>query len=144
MSSISVYVGIDVASATGKRLPICVVSAGLPLMPLVIPRSLAALIPRGVGNREISAQGPFEEAAREVALSIDRIADEMGWRIERIAIDAPAAPPMTGSRASEVELGRCGISSFRTPSTSAWVGIIEKCAEHLRGDGSAATLPSPT
>ena len=36
MSSLSVYVGIDVACAIGKRLPICVVSAGPPLMPLKI------------------------------------------------------------------------------------------------------------
>jgi hypothetical protein len=33
-----VYVGIDVACALGKRLPICVVSAGHPLMPLAIPK----------------------------------------------------------------------------------------------------------
>ena len=74
-------------------------------------------------------------------LSINRIAEEMGWRIERIAVDAPAAPPATGSRASEIELGRCGLSSFRTPPTSAWADIIKKCVDHLRGGGTAATLP---
>jgi hypothetical protein len=39
----SVYVGIDVACAVGKRLPICVVSAGHPLIPMTIPKHLAAL-----------------------------------------------------------------------------------------------------
>ncbi len=47
----SVYIGIDVACSVGKRLPICVVSGGYPLIPLMIPKHLAGLIPRGVGNK---------------------------------------------------------------------------------------------
>ena len=38
------------------RVPKCVVSAGPTLMPLAVPKQLAGLIPRGVGNREIAAQ----------------------------------------------------------------------------------------
>jgi hypothetical protein len=139
--SSSVYIGIDVACAVGKRLPICVVSAGRPLMPLTIPKHLAGLIPRGVGNKEITAAAPFQEAARGVVSTVNRIMGEMGWQVERIAVDAPAAPPATGSRTSENELGRCGLSSFRTPAASAWESIPEKCANHLRLGGSAATLP---
>ena len=101
MPTSSVYVGIDVACAVGKRLPICVVSADYPLVPLKIPKHLAALIPRGVGNKEIIVAMPFREAARGVVSAINRIEIEMGWRVERIAVDAPAAPPTTGSRASE-------------------------------------------
>ena len=136
-----VYVGIDVACAVGKRLPICVVSGRHPLIPMMIPEHLAGLIPRGVGNREITAAAPFHEAAHGVVSAIDRIAIEMGWRVERIALDAPAAPPAVGSRASEDELGRLGLSSFRTPPVSAWPSIREKCAKHLSHGGSAATLP---
>ena len=141
MPSSSVYIGIDVACAVGKRLPICVVSTGRPLMPLTIPKHLAGLIPRGVGNKEITAAAPFQEAARGVVSTINRIVGDMGWQVERIAVDAPAAPTATGSRASENELGRLGLSSFRTPAVSAWVDIREKCANHLRLGGSAATLP---
>jgi hypothetical protein len=141
MPTSSVYVGIDVACAVGKRLPICVVSADYPLVPLKIPKHLAALIPRGVGNKEIIVAMPFREAARGVVSAINRIEIEMGWRVERIAVNAPAAPPTTGSRASEKELGRLGLSSFRTPVASAWAGIREKCANHLGAGGSAATLP---
>jgi predicted nuclease with RNAse H fold len=137
----SVYVGIDVACAAGKPLPICVVSAGYPLMPLTIPKHLARLIPRGVGNKEIAAAAPFQEAARGVLSTINCIVVEMGWQVERIAVDAPAAPPATGSRASENELGRRGLSSFRTPATSAWAGIRQQCANHLGLGGSMATLP---
>jgi predicted nuclease with RNAse H fold len=141
VSSIPVYVGIDVACAAGKRLPICMVSAGQPIMPLAIPKHLGAAIPRGVGNREITAVAPFQEAALGVAASINRVAVETGWHVERAAVDAPAAPPAANSRASEDELGRLGLSSFRTPAASAWDGIKQKCVEHLGSGGSRATLP---
>ena len=107
----------------------------------MIPKHLGELIPRGVGNSEISATAPFQEAARGVTKAIKRIAIEMGWRVERFALDAPAAPPVIGSRASEDELGRLGLSSFRTPPAWAWAGIREKCARHLSHGGSGATLP---
>jgi hypothetical protein len=111
VSSLSVYVGIDVACA----------------------------IPRGLGNREIGAAEPFQDAARGVVSAIKRIVFEMGWQIERIAVDAPAAPPATSSRASENELAHLGLSSFRTPPTSAWAGICEQCANHLSsGAGSVS------
>jgi hypothetical protein len=105
------------------------------------PETPGRLIPRGVGNKEITAAAPFQEAARGVVSTINRIMGEMGWQVERIAVDAPAAPPATGSRTSENELGRCGLSSFRTPAASAWESIPGKCANHLRLGGSAATLP---
>jgi hypothetical protein len=101
---------------------------------------LAGLVPRGSGNKEISKPAPFEKAARGVMMSNNRIAEEMGWRIERIAVDAPTAPPVTGSRASEIELGRCGLSSFRTPPTPAWADIIKKCVDKSRRD--SASLPN--
>ena len=136
-----VYVGIDVACAVRKRLPICIVSADQALTPLTIPKHLAALIPRGVGNMEIVAAAPFREAARGVVSAINHIMIDMGWQIERIAVDAPAAPPVTGSRKSEDELSRLGLSCFRTPPASTWADIRERCSNHLAHGGSAATLP---
>ena len=115
MPSLSVYVGIDVACAAGKKLPLCVVSAGHPLMPLRIPKQLAELIPRGVGNKEITAVAPFQEAARGALSAIVRIVNEMGWKVERIAIDAPAAPPAVVTRISEIELGRAVCPHFERP-----------------------------
>ena len=141
MPASCVYVGIDVACASGKRLPVCVVSTGHRLEPLRIPNHLADLIPRGVGNSEIAKDSPFHQAAHEVVSAIRRIEGEMGWRIERVAVDAPAAPPATGSRTAEDELAKCGLSSFRTPHEPAWDGIREKCASHLGSGRSLATLP---
>ena len=141
VSSDPVYVGIDVACAAGKRLPIYVVLAGQPLMPLAIPKHLGAAIPRGIGNREVTAVATFRAAALRVASSINRIVVEMGGHLERVAVDAPAAPPAANSRASENELGRLGLSSFRTSAAGAWDGILQKCVEHLGSGGSTATLP---
>jgi hypothetical protein len=136
-----VYVGIDVACAVGKRLPICVVSVADPVMPLMIPKHLGAAIPRGAGNREIISPSPFREVAGDVVNAIRLVLEEMDWRVQRIAIDAPAAPPFAAPRASESELGRLGLSSFRTPAASDWAGIREKCLCHLDSGSSAATLP---
>jgi hypothetical protein len=135
------HIGIDLACARGKALPICVVSAGPPMMPLRIPNEMAALIPRGVGNKEINSASPFREAARGVAAGISRIISEMNWTVERIAVDAPAAPPTAGARASENELGSAGLSSFRTPPSTRWADIREACIKHLEIVGSSVTLP---
>jgi hypothetical protein len=116
MPSSRVYIGIDVACAVNKRLPICFVSAGPVLTPLAIPKQFASLIPRGAGNREISARVPFRSDAEAVANAVRSIAHTMEWEIDRIAIDAPAAPPATGSRSSEIQLSDRGLSSFRTPT----------------------------
>jgi hypothetical protein len=141
MPSSRVYIGIDVACAVNKRLPICFVSAGPVLTPLAIPKQFASLIPRGAGNREISARVPFRSDAEAVANAVRSIAHTMEWEIDRIAIDAPAAPPATGSRSSEIQLSDRGLSSFRTPAASAWPTIQEKCTDHLRRGGRAANLP---
>ncbi len=140
MPSSSVYIGIDVACALGKRLPICVVSAGDPVTPLTIPTHIEAVIPRGVGNHEITTLDPFQKAASGVVSAIRRIADEVG-HVARIAIDAPAAPPAIGKRASEESLASRGLSSFRTPASNEWAGITEKCANHLGSGRRAATFP---
>jgi hypothetical protein len=99
------------------------------------------LIPRGTGNREIAAAQPFKKVAQGVQSTIKRIVDEMGWKVERVALDAPAAPPGTGSRVSENELGRVGLSSFRTPTVSAWANIRATCIDHLSSGRAASTLP---
>jgi predicted nuclease with RNAse H fold len=65
----------------------------------------------------------------------------MGWKVERIAVDAPAAAPAQGPRASEEQLGQRGLSSFRTPTASTWAEIHRRCAIHLGLGNGVATLP---
>ncbi len=141
MVSSAVFIGIDVACAQNKKLPICVVSAAHPLTPLAIPTSLSATIPRGLGNREITSAAPFRQAAGDVVAAINRIIKEMNWTVKRIAVDAPAAAPPTGSRLSESELSSNGLSSFRTPAAPVWADIREVSIKHLEVGGSTATLP---
>jgi hypothetical protein len=50
VSASTIYVGIDVACAVGKRLPICVVSSGHSPVPLNVPDHLAAAIPEVLGT----------------------------------------------------------------------------------------------
>lgn len=137
--TISVFIGIDVACAQGKRLPICVVDACL--RPLAIPGHLAALVPRGLGNREVASEFAFREAAHSVVAAVDHILDELDWKVERIAIDAPAAPPLTGLRLADGELGRRGLPYFRTPAVENWSVIRSKCRSHLASGASLASLP---
>jgi hypothetical protein len=136
----TVYLGIDVACAAGKRLPICVVSAEDPLTPLMISKSLVRLIPRGVGNKEVFSPEPFRAVAAQIASVIKHLVSEIGWRVERIALDAPSGPPIV-QRQSEDELRRCGLSCFRTPPKSAWTDIRIECANHIQRGGSVSTLP---
>jgi hypothetical protein len=91
--SLSIYIGIDVACAVGKRLPICVVEAGQPLMPLDIPSRLAAAIPQGFS--------PFFEIA-----GLAQFCRPEGWPVHehskllRVGA-APFFPTIQGSDALE-------------------------------------------
>ena len=136
-----VYVGIDLACAKNKRLPICLVSEEERLVPLQIPTNVRDLLPRGLGNREIASENPFHVSAERVACALKQLEHEKGWRIERIAIDAPAAPPTSGSRLCELELFKKGLSVFKTPIESDWTTIRNQCVEHLNMRRSESTLP---
>jgi len=71
VSATPIYLGIDVACASNKRLPICAAALGSTIEPLEIPAYLLRLIPRGRGNREITEVAPFIEVygATRVRLS---------------------------------------------------------------------------
>jgi predicted nuclease with RNAse H fold len=138
----SVYSGIDVACATDKALPICFaeISDGR-LVPLAVPPADAQRVPRGLGNGEIRNEEPFASTARRVAGAVLEICEQSGWRLGRIAIDAPAAPPMAEPRACEQCLRNAGLSVFQTPSCKKWTKIIATCRGHLDAGGSLARLP---
>src|SRR6266480_6325619 len=113
MSSPQIFVGIDVACAQRKRLPICIAAFNdKRLEPLELPPEIARAFPLGLGNVEILKDDPFRPAAAALAGALDRGAKEHAWKITRIAVDAPAAPPATGERIAEKALRKCGISCF--------------------------------
>ncbi len=141
MSPTPVHIGIDVACGKGKPLPICVVEGGPRLMPLDLPTDLAALIPKGPGNEAVATDRPFAATAQRVAIALRTIAAERNWRIERVAIDAPALAPVESPRACEDAMGKAKLASFRTPTIDRWPDIIARCRRHLAAGGSAARLP---
>ena len=110
-------------------------------MPLAVPDELAQRIPRGPGNREITAADPFAAMACDAVDAIIGIADAMGWRIGRVAIDAPAVAPASGVRSCEQALGRAGLSVYRTPVAAAWTDIRAMGATHLAAGGRMTKLP---
>ena len=136
----SIFVGIDVACGRGKRLPICFVETGERLRPLASRADLADF-PLGPGNVEIEQPNPFAETARKVSDEIVALATREGWRIERIAIDAPAAPPRKGERRSELALRERRMSVFSTPTDEKWRQIVASCKAHLDRGESPARLP---
>jgi predicted nuclease with RNAse H fold len=140
--STDVYVGIDVACAKKKRLPICFVAIeGGRLRPLVVPVDCARKFPRGKGNVEVRESDPFAADAVALRQAIQETAEILGWRITRIAIDAPAVPPQAGMRACERKLSELGLSVFTTDSIGAWDVILETCRAHLKRGGALARLP---
>lgn len=111
------------------------------MVPLSIPPAGAERIPRGPGNGEIRNEAPFAAAARQVAAAILEICERESWRLECIAIDAPAAPPVAGPRTCEIALRRAGLSVFQTPSRKKWAEIVALCRNHLDQAGDLAHLP---
>jgi hypothetical protein len=119
--SVEAFVGIDVAFAKRKPLPICVCTweCGR-LIPFAIHREGLPPIPRGAGNR--LSINPFVVAAfaTEVAEYLRAIEKYYRLEIQRIAIDAPSAPKKNGlvRRLAEEALDCAQISCFTTPSAS--------------------------
>ncbi len=140
--AVNVYVGIDVACAKNKSLPICFVTyeAGK-LKTLQPPDSFLELIPRGLGNREIENEHPFCAAADQTASVFQSLGERFDWNIVRIAIDAPAAPPRTGKRKSELALNDAGLQCIPTPDNKAWASRIQSSRDHLNNNGPVNRLP---
>lgn len=141
---LDVFCGIDVSCGKNKPLPVCFVARDQHrLNVLSVPRALAKTIPRGPGNGEITKATPFRRKANEAVDAIKMIAAELGWRINRIALDAPAkAPSHNEGRACEIAMGLAGLSYFKTPSVSQWMKIKQACTTHMAQDRSLSRLPS--
>lgn len=137
------YVGIDLAFAKRKRLPvvICTRESGR-LVPLPLRRAGIAP-PRGRGNAVAVDPTEVSEFAAEAH---DYIADVCGafqLRPVQIAIDAPSAPcaDELPRREAEVAMDRAGISCFATPSRSEWERIRTRVRDHLATGGLVSHLP---
>ena len=137
------YVGIDVAFAKAKRLPIvvCIRRAGV-LEPLPL-RTASVKPPAGEGNARI-LQGPTaDEFARRTVEYLRAVESEHRVRICRVAIDAPSDPRPAGAarRRAETELDRRRISCITTPDEAEFESIRERALDHLGQGRPESSLP---
>lgn len=137
------FVGIDVAFAKGKRLPVsfCTWEADR-LVPVAL-RGVPFEPPRGSGNVATLNPKTSRVFAADTARYLSGVATHLGLRVRRIAIDAPSAPRSEGRRrrAAEVAMDRAGISCFTTPTGSEFEAIRAKVRRHLEHGGPENRLP---
>lgn len=137
------YVGIDVACAKKKALPISVcVQRGAKLVPLPL-KTVQATPPRGGGNVLALESSWRTDFAAQAETYLRHIEDVFSVQISRIAIDAPSEPCSANSARREAEraLDARRISCFTTPSATAFKVIEEKARAHLSAGGPQNRLP---
>lgn len=138
------FVGIDLAFAKNKRLPVCLATwRDGRLVPLPLAGKEVPAPPRGSGNiatLDPDAVGQFAEATANYLYDLQ---EHFGVTIRRIAIDAPsdAKRPGAGRRQAEVALDHRRISCFTTPSADGFEAIKTRARAHLDAGGEASRLP---
>ena len=137
------FVGIDVAFAKNKRLPIsiCTWRDGR-LVPLPL-RQLDLTPPRGSGNRLALEPEVVEQFADDAVEYVRQVARRFDLRVACVAIDAPSECCRSDRtrRDAEVALDRAGISCFATPTAERFDEIKTKARNHLDTGGALARLP---
>jgi predicted nuclease with RNAse H fold len=138
------FVGIDLAFAKRKPLPICIcILDKRRLTPLSTQRACLPHIPRGSGNRGSIDPNIVEAFANEVAEYLQAVEKHLQLRIRRIAIDAPSAPRAESRvrRRAEEALDCCRISCFTTPSASEFDRKRCEVDKHLKNGGAENRIP---
>ena len=138
------FVGIDVAFAKEKRLPVCICTIrNARLFPLALRQQELPQPPRGKGNKLSIEADIVASFALQTLAYIQAIEKALDVRIMRIALDAPSAFKLPGRtrRAAEQAMDKRRISCFATPSRDEFDAIIVKVKQHLKAGGSESTIP---
>lgn len=139
----SAFIGIDVAIAKGKPIPIVVsVQEERRLIPQRL-RTLSAMPPRGAGNIAVLDPVWRQNFAVGIKQYLLCVCERLGLVPARIAIDAPSLPraAFIHRRAAEVALDHAGISCFATPSAVDFEQISDKVKQHLASGGNETRIP---
>ena len=137
------YVGIDVACAKKKRLPlaVCVHPVGrLETMPL---RDWSTRPPLGEGNL-MALETEFQERfAEDTVRYLREVEAHFSVKIKRIAIDAPSDPRSAEAegRQCELALGAAHISYFQTPSWAEFENLHRQIEKYVSAGGRESHLP---
>ena len=138
-----VFVGIDVAYAKNKMLPICICEWD-GTVPVPFQRRLFPKPPRGKGNKAALDPEERESFGNAVLLWLRDVCEENDLQVQRIAIDAPSdyCRPDRNRRASEAALDALGISCFATPTKQQFENKIEAARNHLDSGGKESEMPN--
>ena len=138
-----VFIGIDVACAKGKYLPlvICTLENGR-----LVPFPLASYPikpPRCLGNARTLDDKVNQAFAENVASYIETVCDAFHLSPIRIGIDSPLRPRDNhlNRRFAEQALDKAGISCYTTPSANDFKVIKAKGIAHLEASKPIQNLP---
>jgi hypothetical protein len=138
-----IFVGIDLAIAKKKFLPVVICQWwGTRCVPLPL-RRIGIQPPRGPGNLAVLSSAAIEEFAEAVSDYLVSLSNHLGLPIAQIAIDAPKAAALVngGRREAERAMDREGISCFSTPNASQIGQILTKVRAHVASGRSVNRLP---
>ena len=137
------FVGIDVAFAKRKHLPVVVSSIRSGAVQPLPLRHSHATPPRGSGNAHALDSSVVRRFAESVAAYLRSLEAEHGVRIVRIAIDAPSSPrpSNTSRRRCEAALDARRISCITTPSADQLLAVSARARDHLAAGGPEARMP---
>ncbi len=139
------FVGIDVAFAKKKLLPVSVCTAvaetGIDILPL---RVAFEKPPVGRGNVLAMDAAVRRGFAAQVLAWIVKLEQTKGLTVRRIAIDAPSdfCRHPSGRRAAESALDAQGISCFATPTEKEFEAKVEASRKFLADGGKPSRLPN--
>ena len=128
------YLGIDVAFAKSKRLPLCFCQrTPVGLRPIPIKSPDLPKPPAGRGNRVALDPEIVREYAESVLIYLAEIQSTLGLSIQTIALDCPSTPKAENldRREAEIQMDRLRISCFATPSETEFEQIRSKAVRHL-------------
>lgn len=137
------FVGIDVAFAKEKYLPIVIAQWQQNQLTPFPLRDLPMRPPRGLGNRATLDGAAIRSFARETVSYVKDVCAFLDVTPVRIALDAPRKPKQQGTyrREAELALDAAGISCFTTPSETDFDTIRHKVEYHLTSGGQENRLP---
>lgn len=139
----SAYIGIDVAIAKNKFLPIAICTWNNGRFVPEAVRQLALVPPRGMGNAATLDDTAVRRFVRDARTYIIAACERLAVEPTRIGIDAPSSlrRPQLVRRRAEAALDRAGISCFTTPSEVEFSAILGKVARHLERRGGEDRIP---
>lgn len=138
-----VFIGIDVACAKGKYLPLVICSQeNGRLIPLPLGH-YQIKPPRSLGNALTLYDDVNKAFANDVASYIETVCDAFHLNPVRIGIDSPLRPRdnRLKRRVAEQALDKAGIRCYTTPSADDFEAIKVKGISHLQADKPIQNLP---